>query len=105
MPSLRQKANNNQTRCEESDEKKNAQGIGVITISTARSESAHSEKEEEGRCCRCLGLLTTSKMQEDDLVLAGVQVELKMERLRAVRCLDPQGGGKDRRRRWTSCPR
>ena len=86
MPSLRQKANNNQTRCEDSDEKKkNAQGRGV-TISTARSEPAHSEKEEgEGRYCRCLGLITCSMMQEDDLVLAGMRVELRMERGMAVR--------------------
>ena len=98
MPSLRQKANNNQTRCEDSDEKKkNAQGRGLVTISTARSEAAHS-KEEEGRCCRCLGLITNSKMQQNDLVLAGVQVELRMERGMAVRCLDPQEGGKRRRR-------
>ena len=99
MPSLRQKANNNQTRCEDSDEKKkNAQGRGLVTISTARSEAAHSKEEEEGRCCRCLGLITNSKMQQNDLVLAGVQVELRMERGMAVRCLDPQEGGKRRRR-------
>ena len=106
MPSLRQKANTCQTRFGDSDEKgKNVRGNGVVTTTSARSEPKQNEEEEEGRCCRCLGLLTTSKMQEDDLVLAGVQVELKMERWRAVRCLDPQGGGKDRRRRWTSCPR
>ena len=66
MPSLRQNANNTQTRCEDSDEKKkNVQGRGA-TISTARSEP--DQNEEEGRCCRC----TCSKMQENDLVLAGV---------------------------------
>ena len=81
MPSLRQKANNNQTRCEDSDEKKNnAQGN-----STTRSEPAHSKEEEGGRCCRCLGLITCSKIQEDDLVLAGVRLELRMERGMAVR--------------------
>ena len=96
MPSLRQKANTCQTRFGDSDEKgKNVRGKGVVTTTCARSEPKQNEEEEEGRCCRCLGLLTTSKMQEDDLVLAGVQVELKMERWRAVRCLDPQGGGKD----------
>ena len=99
MPSLRQKANNNQTRCEDSDEKgKDARGWGAVTNSCDRSEPAHSAEEEGSRCCRCLGLLTCSKMQEDDLVLAGVQVELRMERGRAVRCLDPQGGGEGRRR-------
>ena len=60
MPSLRQKANNNQTRCEDSDEKKkNVQGREAVTISTAGSELTQNEEEEGSRCCRCLFLLTS----------------------------------------------
>ena len=60
MPSLRQKANTCQTRFGDSDEKgKNVRGNGVVTTTSARSEPKQNEEEEEGRCCRCLGLFTS----------------------------------------------